>query len=297
MGLRLRQQPLCWRFGDGFDHRSAAMEIRQYIRPDVTASAIAHLSLLALVIIYTEIRPFAPLPEEAVPVDVVVADEPEKKTDSAPTPTPTPQPSPDLSLLSKPASLRASSAAAPPSSGAQPKAGASASRGEAAAQPQPEVQATSAPAAASSGYIAAQPDITVKYHVMLGLPEDIPMSASASSGDKRGEGGDTTPAADNLASNVVETLRRHLKTCSKLPASLSPSDNVAVKLRVQMMPDGRLAAEPALIEGTASVKGVQLMQSAIAALAACQPYAMLPADRYGEWKVLELSFTPHDFTS
>jgi hypothetical protein len=159
------------------------------------------------------------------------------------------------------------------------------------------VQATSAPGAASSGYIAAQPDITVKYHVMLGLPEDIPVSASASSGDKRGEGGDTTPAADNLASNVVETLRRHLKTCSKLPASLSPSDNVAVKLRVQMTPDGRLAAEPALIEGTASVKGVQLMQSAIAALAACQPYAMLPADRYGEWKVLELSFTPHDFTS
>ena len=28
---------------------------------------------------------------------------------------------------------------------------------------------------------------------------------------------------------------------------------------------------------------------------ACQPYAMLPADRYGEWKVLDLSFTPQDF--
>ena len=54
---------------------------------------------------------------------------------------------------------------------------------------------------------------------------------------------------------------------------------------------------PALIEGTASLKGVELMRGAVAALAACQPYAMLPADRYGEWKALDLSFTPRDFNS
>jgi hypothetical protein len=59
--------------------------------------------------------------------------------------------------------------------------------------------------------------------------------------------------------------------------------------------EGRLAAEPVLIEASASAKGPALMQSAIGALEACQPYAMLPADRYGEWKVLDLSFTPQDF--
>ena len=64
-----------------------------------------------------------------------------------------------------------------------------------------------------------------------------------------------------------------------------------------MTPDGRLAAEPVLIEGKASMKGVLLMQGAIRALQACQPYAMLPADRYGEWKVLDLSFTPQDFSA
>jgi hypothetical protein len=37
------------------------------------------------------------------------------------------------------------------------------------------------------------------------------------------------------------------------------------------------------------------MQSAIAALQACQPYTMLPPQRYGEWKVLDLVFTPRDF--
>jgi hypothetical protein len=33
------------------------------------------------------------------------------------------------------------------------------------------------------------------------------------------------------------------------------------------------------------------------ALQACQPYAMLPADRYREWKVLDLNFTPQDFVN
>jgi hypothetical protein len=63
-----------------------------------------------------------------------------------------------------------------------------------------------------------------------------------------------------------------------------------------MAPNGRLAAEPVLIEASASAKGPALMRSAMTALQACQPYAMLPADKYSEWKVLDLSFTPQDFT-
>jgi hypothetical protein len=274
-------------FGDGFDHRSAAMEVRQYIRPDVTLSAIVHLSLVACVVIYTEVRPFRSAAEKTVPVDVIIADE--KK----PEPLPTPEPSPDL-----PAKPAAAAPAAPPAASLPPPQQASrANRLEALAQPQPQapVPAGTPAPSASRGYTPPEPDLTIKYHVMLGLPADMPAGVSA--GDQRGEGGDTGPASDNLASSMVDALRRHLKTCSKLPAALSPSDNVAVKLRVQMTPDGRLAAEPALIEGTASMKGVQLMRGAVAALTACQPYAMLPADRYGEWKVLDLSFTPHDFNS
>jgi len=64
-----------------------------------------------------------------------------------------------------------------------------------------------------------------------------------------------------------------------------------------MTPEGKLAADPILMEASASAKGPLLMQSAIAALNSCQPYAMLPSDRYGEWKVIDLSFTPEDFSS
>jgi len=265
------------------------MEIRQYMRPDLTVSAIAHLSLVAFVVIYTDVRPFRPVAEKTVPVEVVVLEE--KKPD----PPAAPQPSPDLATVAKPATPAAPAAqpgASPPQQTAAPNF-----REMPPQQPISPQSQTPAPAAPSPprGYTPPEPDITIKYHVMLGLPEDLRTPESA--GEKRGEGGDTGPASDKLGSSVVDALRRHLKTCSKLPAAVSPSDNVAVKLRVQLTPNGRLAAEPALIEGTASVKGVQLMQGAVAALSACQPYAMLPADRYKEWKVLDLSFTPHDFSS
>ncbi len=120
---------------------------------------------------------------------------------------------------------------------------------------------------------------------MLGLPLDKP-----------GDGFDAPAStAANLESSLVTDFRRHLKACSKLPESVSPSDNIKIKLRVFMTTDGQLAREPLLIEASASAKGPALMQAAMSALQACQPYAMLPADRYQEWKMLDLSFTPQDF--
>ena len=122
-----------------------------------------------------------------------------------------------------------------------------------------------------------------------------PASAQAANRGDDNFDGPATEAAD-IASTLIAAFRRHLKTCSKLPASLSGTDDVKVKLRVLMTPEGKLAAGPILIEASASAKGPALMQGAVTALQACQPYAMLPVDRYGEWKVLDLSFTPQDFS-
>ena len=144
-------------------------------------------------------------------------------------------------------------------------------------------------------YTQPEPDLTVKYNVMLGLPEALPPAGSPD--DRPNDGGDGNAAsAANLSSSLIAEFRARLKTCSKLPAAVARSDNVFVKLRVIMTPQAQLAAEPVLIEGTASMKGVELKQSAVQALTACQPYTMLPPDRYGEWKVLDLSFAPGDFS-
>jgi hypothetical protein len=329
------------------------MEVRQFIRPDIAASAIAHLSVLGLVILFTEVHPFASVTAEPITVDIVTADQ-LKQAEAKPDKPEKPETKPDLDLsrptpfpstdsltkedtkaaFEKPPAAQEAAKASPASpqkeqksetrqAALQPKPQSSPPpepqqqpqqqpppqqpQPQQQQQPQPQPQAAQQPQtppppaqSASLGYVPPEPDVTVKYHVFLGLPPDLSAAPPPppSSGNKPGDGIDATASEKaNIASSAIAEFRRHLKTCSKLPAALTPSDNVHVKLRVMMRPDGKLAAEPILIEGTASMKGLELKQGAVNALMACQPYAMLPADRYGEWKVLDLSFTPDDFTS
>src|ERR1700758_3134360 len=58
--------------------RSTAMGVRQFIRPDVAASAIAHLSVLGLVFLLTEVHPFSSVTAEPITVEIVTADQLDK---------------------------------------------------------------------------------------------------------------------------------------------------------------------------------------------------------------------------
>ena len=138
--------------------------------------------------------------------------------------------------------------------------------------------------------------MTVKYGVMLGLPAELPPSPDTpKDAPKDNVGGAQNSEAAKLPSDAIAELYRHLRTCVKPPSEITRSDKVHIKLRTFMTTDGRLAAEPALIEASASpAKGLAMLQSAKTALLACQPYTMLPANKYQEWKVLDLTFTPKD---
>ena len=84
------------------------MQVRQFIRPDIAVSAIAHLSALALVVLFTEVHPFGSVTAEPIAVDLVTSDEIAKQPD--PTPTPTPQFSlPDLKSSTEPETPNAAS--------------------------------------------------------------------------------------------------------------------------------------------------------------------------------------------
>jgi outer membrane biosynthesis protein TonB len=284
------------RYGN-IEHRSDAMELRRIIPSDITASAIAHVSLLTLFVLFSEVHPFGAVTAEQIPVEIVTPQElaeqqaPPDEPPAENKPEPAPSPQPDFSRLDKPPADTAPPPAPPPPA-AQPQKQATLATPRAAQPPSQQV----APA-----YKPPEPDVSIKYQVLLGLPPDLSPSLppAPAQGPNKGDENFDAPATDaaDIASTLIAAFRRHLKTCSKLPASLSGADDVKVKLRVLITPDGRLAAEPILIEASASMKGPLLMQGAIRALQACQPYAMLPADRYGEWKVLDLSFTPQDFTS
>jgi outer membrane biosynthesis protein TonB len=276
------------------------MDLRRIIPTDITASAIAHVSLLTLVLLFSEVHPFGAVTAEQIPVEIVTPqDLPETQAppeqplaENKPEPAPTPQP--DFSLLDKPAAATAPPPAAQPAPAAPPQKQALAAPRTA----QPPSVASPPSQAAAPAYKPPEPDVSIKYQVLLGLPPDLsPLSPAPAQARSKGDDNFDAPATEaaDIASSLVAEFRKHLKTCSKLPASLASTDDVKVKLRVLMTPDGRLAAEPILIEASASMKGPLLMQGAIRALSACQPYAMLPVDRYGEWNVLDLSFTPRDF--
>jgi hypothetical protein len=274
------------------------------IRTGIAASAVAHLSVLMLVLLFAEVHPLGSLTGEPVAVDIVTPEEVAERKPEEPALAAQPKPADVAEASVKPAApIPPPPPPAPPEPAAQPKKEVTPPRSAAKTaiappQPQPPPQPPPQPQPSPApSYAPPQPDLSVKYHVLLGLPPTLPPDAPArGSGDKPGDpfDGPSSQTAD-IAPTLVSEFRRHLKTCSKLPSSIAPSDRLKIKLRVLMTQDGRLAAEPMLIEASASPKGPALMQGAIGALQACQPYAMLPVDRYGEWKVLDLSFTPQDF--
>ena len=268
------------------------MEPRRYIRSGIAVSALGHLSILAVVLIFAEVHPFGSVTAEPIAVDIVTSEEAAQVPEKPEPPKPDPSDAFDLSSKSAPSEAPAPAPQPAPSPETTAPAPSSQRPDRREAVAQPPAPSTS-PTSPLPAYVAPEPDLSIKYQVLLGLPPDLPPSLpQATSGDAFD--GPASKAAD-LASSLVTEFRRHLKTCSKLPPSIASSDKVKIVLRVFMTPEAKLAAEPVLIEASASAKGPLLMQGAISALEACQPYAMLPVDRYGEWKVLDLSFTPQDF--
>ncbi|MGY8711098.1 hypothetical protein RAD16_35670 [Bradyrhizobium sp. 18BD] len=332
------------------------MELRKIIRTDIAASAIAHLTLVALIIVISEVHPFRSQAPETVTVDIVtpeqVKEQETKAEEAAKEKLPEPMPTPELRLPKLDFSDKAEAAqkpaakqqATPPSSQQkasseppaqqkqpqpQPQPSQAPKQHEAAAQsqppqpqapqqqppppqpqpsqfppqqPPPQSQAQPAPQpppaapepqAALPAYLPPEPDVTVKYGVMLGLPPELPLEPKDAPKDDGGDAKDSVSA--KLPAEVIASLRRHLRSCSKLPAGVDPADTVRIKLRTVFATDGTLARPPILIEAPPSAKGVAIVKSAMSALQACQPYKMLPPGLYEEWKVLDLAFSPRDF--
>src|SRR5262249_16532300 len=106
-------------------------------------------------------------------------------------------------------------------------------------------------------------------------------------------GSDVAASAANLAREGIAAFKAHLQQCWDPPPALAVADqNLMGVWGIWVMPNGALAGEPALVAASASPSGPALMQTAMRALRQCQPYGFLPAAKYKEWKLLDLSFSP-----
>jgi len=124
-------------------------------------------------------------------------------------------------------------------------------------------------------------------------PAAIPMLLGLPNAPGRDFDAEATTTA-NLSNDERAAFKAHLRKCWKLPGSLSSTQTTRVVLRIYLRRDANLAGDPVLIEASASRDGPAVMQTALRALKDCQPYGFLPAGKYNEWKVLDLSFTPRD---
>ncbi len=302
------------------------MELRAIIRTDVAASAIAHLTLVGLIILISEVHPFHAGAPETVTVDIVTPEQvkqEEARAEQEQAREKPPEPAPDLQLpkldiseksdaapKQQPAAPSPSPQATPEPAQKQPQFSQVPKQREANVQPQPQQalpqqspppqlpsqpppQAMPQQQMVPPAYQVPQPDVTVKYGVMLGLPPELPIEPKGAPKDDGGDAKDSIAA--KLPPEIIAELRRHLRSCAKLPAGVAPTDSVHVKLRTVFATDGTLAREPILIEAPPSAKGVAIVKSAMSALENCQPYKMLPANLYQEWKVIDLPFSPRDF--
>jgi hypothetical protein len=270
--------------GEAADDHAPAISSKLILAIALAISCIAHLAFLTPAVIFGG-RPFNAPPADAVAVDIVSLDEVPQPADQ-----PSPGGTPATTTEASPALPPAEPAALPPERALTLPAGAAASQAQAAspsALPPPPFEAPQQlqrepPQPPEPDESNATP--------MFAMPLTMP------DGTVGGRSVDQ-PAAHqaDVPDNVAAAFFDHLKSCQTRPAEMP--QGVRVVVRVYLNPDGSLAAglpanpEPLKV----SMGGGELFMNAVAALRKCQPYTMLPPDRYPEWRTLDLTFTARNF--
>jgi hypothetical protein len=107
-------------------------------------------------------------------------------------------------------------------------------------------------------------------------------------------GGFNAPPVDSpvVGYDFTEPFRQVVSACAPPVPSVNPREQISVRIRVFLNRDGTLAKAPVLREANPSVKQEAMMQSFVAGLEKCQPYTMMPQEKYAQWRVIDLVVFP-----
>jgi hypothetical protein len=264
-----------------------------FVAGSVAVSAAVHLALVGTVLVLGSWgRP--PAPVKAVPVDVVTEDQLAEMEKPDPQPQQQPQSQPQIPDISSqppqqaqppqapsPQTQSGASAAAPPPPPPPPPSPQAPPSLDAFAPPvaPSEAPATSAPPPPPPAPTTGQ---AAQLAEMLGLPKPAAVS-----------GGPPSDYKANLTADEVAGFASHVQSCWTAPPASLNAANLTVFIRVRLKRDGSLAGPPEPLGGSASMQALTLLQSSLNALKQCPAYTALPADKYNEWRVLDLRFTPN----
>ena len=274
--------------------------LKRYIRPGLAVSVIGHLGALIGGLFFVGANAFHAPPPEALEVEVVTPDEmprfegmpsnlhssgsetPSPANGKGPvTQAPPPQPQPQQQQAQQRPTPQAKEAPAP----RPPAPEATQAELVRAEKTEPEKQNQSSEAQTASSpsteQTPEQPNIAeaVAQYAALGGPLG---------------GGFAAPPVDTNAPGYDWTMpfRERVGMCSRVPQVVEPDDKVTIKIRISFNRDGTLASPPRLLVPAPSAKQRALLESAVNALETCQPFTMLPPEKYKQWKTMEVYVTP-----
>jgi hypothetical protein len=119
-----------------------------------------------------------------------------------------------------------------------------------------------------------------------------PPEAAVAETPQKGLGAQTASTLD-----LRDALLSQIRECWNVPVGAPTPEKLIVQVRVFLARDGSLAQPPSLEPSTraAAASNPYMRTAAEAALRAvnvCEPYKLLPADRYDAWREIVMTFDP-----
>jgi hypothetical protein len=247
--------------------------LKQYIGPGLLISVLVHVAPLAGGVLLVAASAYHPPPPEAMDVELI-------QLKDAPGFGPMTKPSP-------PADGQAPLTQAPP-----PKPRTEATKTERQETKTAAAEQPKAPEASQADLARTEPqkqdDPPDAQPALAAQPEPSPEQPNIAelAAEYAQRGGLFGGFGHEAGEDFTLPFRQRLVSCSKRPDGIEAKDRIIIRVRMTFNQDGSLSSRPRLLVPAPSAKQQALMASVTDALESCQPFTMLPPDKYKQWKTL-----------
>jgi colicin import membrane protein len=100
-------------------------------------------------------------------------------------------------------------------------------------------------------------------------------------------------SSNQLSLSEIDAFRRHIHSCWTAPPG-AESKKIVVPITIRLKMDRTLAAPPQVEMRATDPYSRALVESAVRAIIACQPYTMFSQPKYEIWKELSIDFDPFE---
>ena len=291
------------------------------MKTGLTISAVVHLALLLWGLISFAAKPLEAKPNDALPVDIIsdkqfseitkgVKDAPKDKppaplAEKVGLPKPVEESKPKVTEKKELESAKADTQP-PPAEEPEPKKPEAAKPekkeppkidpiAETLKKEEAKRKAEEKAKAKAAQQLAKQPHFDPnKIAALLDKREPMRQASAADQLNQTPSLGKSDGNAAQLSQSEIDALRKRLGECWNPPAGAANGGQLKVVLRVLFKPDATVATPPQLVAATASPFGPAMAESAKRAILTCQPFTMLRADHYQQWKDIEITFDPRE---